>query len=101
MKPPPCSSQLRSHSRTGHDSAFGSGVIGVKELIRNSLTRGPETAFGEASDLDSVQLVGDSSPTLSGGSGRIVGKDSGRLGRHSGLSFRVNPDASKAAKRTD
>jgi hypothetical protein len=47
MKLPPCSSQLRSHSRTGHDSASGSGVIGVKELIRNSLTRGPETAFWE------------------------------------------------------
>ena len=46
MKFPPCSSQLRSHSRTGHDSASGSGVIVVKELIRNSLTRGPETAFG-------------------------------------------------------
>ena len=45
MKLPPCNSQLRSHSRTGHDSASGSGVIGVKELIRNSLTRGPETAF--------------------------------------------------------
>ena len=43
MKLPPCNSQLRSHSRTGHDSA--SGVIGVKELIRNSLTRGPETAL--------------------------------------------------------
>jgi hypothetical protein len=43
MKLPPCSSQLRSHSRTGHDSAFGSGVIGVNELIRNALTRGPET----------------------------------------------------------
>src|SRR6202021_773480 len=32
MKLPPCNSQLRSHSRTGHDSASGSGVIGVKEL---------------------------------------------------------------------
>ena len=49
MKLPPCSSQLRSHSRTGHDSASGSGVIGVKELIRNSLTRGPETARNETS----------------------------------------------------
>jgi hypothetical protein len=47
MKVPPCSSQLRSHSRTGRDSAPGSGVIGVKELIRNSLTRGPETALGD------------------------------------------------------
>ena len=28
MKLPPCNSQLRSHSRTGHDSA--SGVTGVK-----------------------------------------------------------------------
>jgi integrase len=27
MKLPPCNSQLRSHSRTGHDSASGSGVI--------------------------------------------------------------------------
>jgi hypothetical protein len=45
MKLPPCNSQLRSHSRRGHDSA--SGVIGVKELIRNSSTRGPETTLGE------------------------------------------------------
>ena len=45
MKLPPCNSQLRSHSRTGHDSASGSGVIGVKELIRNSSTRGPETIW--------------------------------------------------------
>ena len=45
MKLPPCNSQLRSHSRTGLDSA--SGVIGVKELIRNSLTRGPEAALEE------------------------------------------------------
>jgi hypothetical protein len=48
MKLPPCSSQLRSHSRTGHDSASGSGDLGVKELIRNSLSRGPETAFWES-----------------------------------------------------
>jgi hypothetical protein len=45
MKLPPCNSQLRSHSRTGLDSA--SGVIGVKELFRNSLTRGPEAALEE------------------------------------------------------
>jgi hypothetical protein len=44
MKLPSRSSQLRSHPRTA-DSA--SGVIGVKELIRNSLTRGPEAAFEE------------------------------------------------------
>jgi hypothetical protein len=51
MKLPPCSSQLRSHSRTGHESASGSGVIGVKELILNSLTRGPETAFWETGQV--------------------------------------------------
>jgi len=46
MKLPPCNSQLRSRSRTGHYSASGSGVLGVKEWIR-ILTRGPEAAFWE------------------------------------------------------
>lgn len=53
MKLPPCNSHPRSHSRTGHDSAPGSGVIGVKVLIRNSVTPSPETGFWEITPVKS------------------------------------------------
>jgi hypothetical protein len=57
---------MRSHSRTGHDSA--SGVIGVKEVIRNSLTRAPETAFASTGRLRAVDT------RTTGNGGRLYGK---------------------------
>jgi hypothetical protein len=38
---------MRTCGAIPEQAASGSGVIGVKELIGNSLTRGPETTFEE------------------------------------------------------